>query len=305
MDEPAHEEEDKRNDAEDADNHGDSDEDGRGSEGGGENVMTACMTAMTAYLKAGERIVPKSSKRPRQISVPSWLKWNIKIFKKIFLRDLANNLLTIRCRIMQISLQDGSLVLWANSQEEVIFHRKQFRWNHFIRHAKFISAKPSAQCDDLHLRWVGWRIYRLSLPVNTPSPDTEVSRSLRVLRIPNPLILKQRQRWSLGAYLGVNIPKNSANNLFEDEPNWYFQAGDYYSCVRISGYKLPQGGDTRPSSGLNVSMIIFLVKLFWTKNIILLHEKWGLWDNYDHHSDRIECAIITEVKYECDSVTVT
>ena len=37
MDKPAHEEEDKGNDAENADDHGDSNEDSRGPEGGGEN----------------------------------------------------------------------------------------------------------------------------------------------------------------------------------------------------------------------------------------------------------------------------
>ena len=92
MDEPAHEEEDKRNDAEDADNHGDSDEDGRGSKCGGENC-TEIIQAAAADLG------------------PVLAEMKYKDFLKNLLRDLANNLLTIRCRIMQISLQDGSLVL--------------------------------------------------------------------------------------------------------------------------------------------------------------------------------------------------
>ena len=37
-------------------------------------MMTAIPTKTVAALKAGERIVPKSSNRPLQISVPSWLK---------------------------------------------------------------------------------------------------------------------------------------------------------------------------------------------------------------------------------------
>ena len=40
-------------------------------------MMTAMPTKTVAALKAGERIVPKSSRRPRQISVPSWLKFNL------------------------------------------------------------------------------------------------------------------------------------------------------------------------------------------------------------------------------------
>ena len=36
-------------------------------------VMTARPVKTVAARKAGERIVPKSSKRPRQISLPSWL----------------------------------------------------------------------------------------------------------------------------------------------------------------------------------------------------------------------------------------
>ena len=92
MDEPAHEEEDKRNDAEDADNHGDSDEDGRGSECGGENCPEIIQAAAADLC-------------------PVLAEMKYKDFLKNLLRDLANNLLTIRCRIMQISLQDGSLVL--------------------------------------------------------------------------------------------------------------------------------------------------------------------------------------------------
>ena len=37
-------------------------------------MITEIPTKTVAARKAGERIVPKSSKRPRQISVPSWLK---------------------------------------------------------------------------------------------------------------------------------------------------------------------------------------------------------------------------------------
>ena len=37
-------------------------------------MITAIPTKTVAALKAGERMVPKSSSRPRQISVPSWLK---------------------------------------------------------------------------------------------------------------------------------------------------------------------------------------------------------------------------------------
>ena len=44
MDKPAHEEEDKGNDAKNADDHGDSNEDSRGPEGGGENCPEIIQT---------------------------------------------------------------------------------------------------------------------------------------------------------------------------------------------------------------------------------------------------------------------
>jgi hypothetical protein len=37
-------------------------------------MMTAKPVNTVAARKAGERMVPKSSRRPRQISLPSWLK---------------------------------------------------------------------------------------------------------------------------------------------------------------------------------------------------------------------------------------
>ena len=40
-------------------------------------MMTAIPTKTVAALKAGERMVPKSSRRPLQISVPSWLKFRL------------------------------------------------------------------------------------------------------------------------------------------------------------------------------------------------------------------------------------
>ena len=51
-------------------------------------------------------------------------------------------------------------------------------------------------------------------------------------------------------------------------PNLYFQTEDYYSCVRIIGYKLPLSWTTReagPSLGLNVLKNDIWVKLFWLK----------------------------------------
>ena len=44
MDKPAHEEEDKGNDAKDADNHGDSNEDSRSPKGGGKNCPEIIQT---------------------------------------------------------------------------------------------------------------------------------------------------------------------------------------------------------------------------------------------------------------------
>ena len=45
-------------------------------------MITAIPTKTVAALKAGDKIVPKSSSLPLQISVPSWLKkGNIKIPK--------------------------------------------------------------------------------------------------------------------------------------------------------------------------------------------------------------------------------
>ena len=37
-------------------------------------MMTEMPTKTVAARKAGDKMVPKSSRRPRQISVPSWLK---------------------------------------------------------------------------------------------------------------------------------------------------------------------------------------------------------------------------------------
>ena len=48
-------------------------------------MMTAIPTKTVAALKAGERMVPKSSRRPRQISVPSWLKFKlVKLCSSLF-----------------------------------------------------------------------------------------------------------------------------------------------------------------------------------------------------------------------------
>ena len=49
-------------------------------------MMTAIPTNTVAALKAGERMVPKSSKRPRQMSVPSWLKCSglVKLCSSVF-----------------------------------------------------------------------------------------------------------------------------------------------------------------------------------------------------------------------------
>ena len=90
MDKPAHEEEDKGNDAKDADNHGDSNEDSRSPEGGGKNCPEIIQTTAADLGPVLAEI--------------------IKIF--IFsspqnLRALANNLLLICFKIMQINLQGG------------------------------------------------------------------------------------------------------------------------------------------------------------------------------------------------------
>ena len=48
-------------------------------------MMTAIPTKTVAALKAGERMVPKSSRRPLQISVPSWLKFKmVKLCSSVF-----------------------------------------------------------------------------------------------------------------------------------------------------------------------------------------------------------------------------
>ena len=90
MDKPAHEEEDKRDDAENADDHGDSNENSRGTKGGRENCPEIIQTTAADLGPVLAEI--------------------IKIF--IFsspqnLRALANNLLLICFKIMQINLQDG------------------------------------------------------------------------------------------------------------------------------------------------------------------------------------------------------
>ena len=46
-------------------------------------MMTAIPTKTVAARKAGDKIVPKSSRRPRHISVPSWLK-QIHVKYKLF-----------------------------------------------------------------------------------------------------------------------------------------------------------------------------------------------------------------------------
>ena len=90
MDKPAHEEEDKRDDAENADDHGDSNEDSRGTEGGGENcpeVIQATAADFSPVLAEITKIFIFSSAQ----NLPA----------------LANNLLLICFKIMQINLQDG------------------------------------------------------------------------------------------------------------------------------------------------------------------------------------------------------
>ena len=86
MDKPAHEEEDKGNDAENADDHGDSNEDSRGPEGGGENCPEIIQTTAADLSPVLAEII------------------KIIIF---ILCNFACSLLLIHHKIMQINLKDG------------------------------------------------------------------------------------------------------------------------------------------------------------------------------------------------------
>ena len=104
MDKPAHEEEDKGNDAENADDHGDSNEDSRGPEGGGENCPEIIQTTAADLGPILAEII------------------------KIIIFILCNFCLLSFANSPQNhanKFEGRALGLWVNSREEVIIHRKQ------------------------------------------------------------------------------------------------------------------------------------------------------------------------------------